>query len=329
VGSRFTTFMQKQERSVYVDNLKFVLIFAVVVGHVLEQWTKSEAVLRLLYAFHVPAFAFLAGITSKTFKTKRQIVQLLLVLLVAQIGYALLLFSQHRATGALFVAPYYQLWFLLALVWWKLALAIAAKSRWSIPISVAIALVVGFIPFVNRVMSASRAIVWLPIFLLGYFYWKPVLQALEQTGVKLRLIAVAVLSLALCISTFISIPHEAFYEALSYRVAGTSALFRVIHLLAATLLSLAVFAVIPRGRSWLTGFGERTLSIFVFHEAIILSLHRFVKHPTYLEAFAVAVLVTLLSGLPVLERLLRHIGAFSNGWRLTSGWEADRISSAP
>ena len=54
-------------RNSYFDNAKFILIFFVVFGHFIEinQGELGKDVYWLLYAFHMPAFIFIAGYFSK------------------------------------------------------------------------------------------------------------------------------------------------------------------------------------------------------------------------------------------------------------------------
>ncbi len=51
------------------DNLKFILILLVVVGHFADRYTDSNENMRLLYfiiyIFHMPAFFMVSGLFSK------------------------------------------------------------------------------------------------------------------------------------------------------------------------------------------------------------------------------------------------------------------------
>ena len=51
------------------DNVKFLLILLVVVGHVADLYTKNSHVLAAIrfyiYIFHMPAFIFVSGLMSK------------------------------------------------------------------------------------------------------------------------------------------------------------------------------------------------------------------------------------------------------------------------
>lgn len=58
----------------YWDNMKAVLIFLVVLGHVILPVRENNDVLSVLfytiYLFHMPAFVFVAGFFSKNYVKK-------------------------------------------------------------------------------------------------------------------------------------------------------------------------------------------------------------------------------------------------------------------
>ena len=57
-----------KERDTYFDNLKFILILLVVVGHLIEPFNDEAAmgaIYRFIYSFHMPLFIFAAGYFAK------------------------------------------------------------------------------------------------------------------------------------------------------------------------------------------------------------------------------------------------------------------------
>lgn len=66
------TFNMKREtieRDAYWDSLKFVLIFLVVLGHVLEinypEGSLNRGLYNFIYMYHMPLFVFVSGYFSK------------------------------------------------------------------------------------------------------------------------------------------------------------------------------------------------------------------------------------------------------------------------
>lgn len=67
------------ERDVYFDNLKFILILLVVIGHFMEPFNAertTQAVYQFIYSFHMPLFIFAAGYFSKSIRYPKYYVNL-------------------------------------------------------------------------------------------------------------------------------------------------------------------------------------------------------------------------------------------------------------
>ena len=57
----------KKQRIYYWDNMKGILIFLVVLGHALysfQNFSKINAIVDIIYMFHMPAFVFISGYFS-------------------------------------------------------------------------------------------------------------------------------------------------------------------------------------------------------------------------------------------------------------------------
>ena len=53
-----------KQRLYRFDNIKFILIFLVVFGHMLEftpGYTNTHDIYRIIYSFHMPVFIFVSG----------------------------------------------------------------------------------------------------------------------------------------------------------------------------------------------------------------------------------------------------------------------------
>lgn len=298
------------QRSAYLDNLKFVLMFLVVLGHCLEKSGVENALLFLIYVFHMPAFVFLAGVTSKADGIFRQIRPVLLIYAVFQVAYSAALIIGWRASWGLIVTPYWVLWFLLALVWWKLALPITRRSGLWIPLSVVLAIVAGYSPLINRTLTFSRALMWWPFFLAGFLDGKRILSMLERTNIRGRVTAAAVVVGSYVACMRLNVSHTLLYESYPYVASGIGPVFRLQHLIAAALLTTAVCILIPRSKCWMTRYGQCTLALLVLHPAPLLLLRPVLgrMHNAAVSLVA-AVLITALCGHPKAELLVRKIGS--------------------
>ena len=63
-----------EQRNSYWDNMKGLLIWLVVFAHILYDWANQFMTLQLvvtaIYAFHMPAFAFISGYFGKSEKSR-------------------------------------------------------------------------------------------------------------------------------------------------------------------------------------------------------------------------------------------------------------------
>ena len=114
------------DRNISLDSLKFLLIIFVCIGHMMQtgayQMTYSTDVLyRLIYSFHVPAFAFLSGyFTNENKSYSNKIIELLETVLVGNVIWRLL--NREPLTWNILFIPEYHLWYLYALIIWRLFL---------------------------------------------------------------------------------------------------------------------------------------------------------------------------------------------------------------
>lgn len=114
--------MEKLKKRYYLlDNLKVILIFFVVFGHVIEYYINDNSILMTLYIFiyifHMPLFIFISGYLSKNFyKMKRKAIRNLLIpyIIFNMIWYTAVYIGTRRAMFSV-LYPGWTLWYLLSL----------------------------------------------------------------------------------------------------------------------------------------------------------------------------------------------------------------------
>src|SRR5699024_12168002 len=79
------------------------------------------------------------------------------------------------------------MWFLLSLFGWHILLILFKRlpAVWSILISVAIGIAVGYTDLFGYGLSMSRTLVFFPFFLAGYFMTKEHVKAIITSGLKI------------------------------------------------------------------------------------------------------------------------------------------------
>ncbi|HEY0261101.1 MAG TPA: acyltransferase family protein [Lacisediminihabitans sp.] len=285
---------ERRRRVPLWDNARFLCVMLVVIGHGVQRLTAESdhalMVYLFIYGFHMPAFAMISGYFSKaspptTRQMKKVLTDILLPYAIMQIIWTVVQYFAEGSTSLNPTTPHWTLWFLLALGVFRLVLPYLVLVRWPLAWAVLFSVGVGYLDNVDSTFSLSRAIGILPFFVLGWQLrqWKIIEKwhVVERQTWVIRSAAVTVFvawaaAIVLFIGFWKSIDvHWLFYDD-SYDGLGQSAwwagLVRLAFLGLAALLSAAFFALVPRSTTWITGFGQATMYIYLLHSFILYPL---------------------------------------------------------
>lgn len=273
--------IKNSDRSIVVDNAKGILIVLVIWGHMIEPLVvQSRAVLfvySVIYLFHMPAFAFLAGMYTRPATIRdagRQAARrLLLPFLVFQALYwpAFAAFAPDKLGGPL--TPTWILWFLVSLATWRVALPLVCRLPQPLAVSLVAAVAVGYVDDVGRALSLSRTLVFFPAFLAGHLYGHRLLEAAAaaRAWIPLALLALMMLLAAQFdhAQTLPVLYGSTPYSALP-TVLGNPAFDRLVVILASGLGIFGILALVPAGSGPLTWLGRRTMSVYLLHAVVTI-----------------------------------------------------------
>ncbi len=173
-----TTSPPPRTRVPFWDNARFGAIVLVVFGHAIQRLTydsdAAEALYLLVYAFHMPLFALIAGFFSSSAEpTRRRMARLFTDLIAPYVIFETLwTITQFLVTGRTNLdpaQPSWTLWFLLALALFRLVLPYLALLRAPVVWALAISVVAGYLPSIDSTFSVSRFLGLLPFFTLGWW----------------------------------------------------------------------------------------------------------------------------------------------------------------
>lgn len=315
-------------REPFWDNVRFVAIALVVVGHSIEKLSDSDLMAALyvsIYAFHMPLFAFVAGRFAVDRVDREAGARLVTQLLVPYVAFSAVWFAVRFAVNgeATFdlTRPWSLLWFLLALAVWRLLLPALAALRNPLLVSVAVSLTSGYFPGAGGAFDSGRILGMLPFFVLGWLLkergWPRGAGVLRRPTARARTVAAVVLTLAPVVA-YLHIDDVRDRQLRGFAQMGANyadldtpewwaALVRLGLLALAVLLGGAVLVLVPRAASWITRWGSRTVYVYVLHLFPIYVLREltdvqawFDSAPRFLLLVVVAVAWTcLLSTDPV------------------------------
>jgi len=260
------------------DVARGLLITSVVFGHLVEKtggWDQdgTRFILTVLYAFHMPAFIFLTGITAKPDKLGMRVARLLALLVFFQMLFAGLDLAVGLRPSPWF-EPFWVLWYIAALVWWQLTVPLIQRfPRALVVIAVVVALAAGAVDVHGNVLAFSRAAVFFPFFVVGNAWGNQILRALTRLPTVVKLVpAVVFLCAAVAVFAVHGDPHWLFgnwgYAQLGVDV-GDGALGRAAMTLIAAVGTCAFLVWVPARLPVTEKPGRHSLAIFMWHAAFV------------------------------------------------------------
>lgn len=285
----------ESKRLIYYDLLKALLIVLVVLGHVFEIFIDNgliKSAYLTIYSFHMPLFVFISGFFARWEKSRffAYLIMFVVFSIVPKFGFSLITNSiTLKSVLDSILSPSWGMWFLLVLPFWNLSLLVVKKVKLNhVAISIAIALVVGFIPCVGEVLSLGRMFYFFPFFLTGKLCGQnkdKFNQFIEQSQTLFKkFISVIILLTTLMVFVFIfnDASIDLFYGKAAY-LSPSDCLIRLLCLEAGFLNGLAFMILIPLTNDYspiLKSFsllGKKTLSIYIFHIFVLTAVKELCK----------------------------------------------------
>ena len=279
--------MQKQRLYGY-DNIKFILIFLVVLGHLMEissTFPGKDVLYKLIYSCHMPVFIFISGFFAKFNSSKivfHQIYPYLLFQVLYIAFHYMVLYPNADGTVPWQVTtPYWLLWYLMAMIfYYMLTPLLNQKKIWQCGIVVVLCCVIsilaGYEDGFGFFLTLSRFFVYLPYFVLGHYigqYKKNLLIFWEKFSVKnvlAGLVSIIVLVVALHhLVQDTAIKSHMMFGAYSYAAGWYNASIRIQLLcIGMSWAMFFLFSLVPILRfkiPIISTIGKNTLPIFLLH----------------------------------------------------------------
>ncbi|WP_426183653.1 acyltransferase family protein [Microbacterium sp. TWP3-1-2b2] len=281
-----------RRRVPFWDNARYACIVLVVLGHAIQRLTYDSSIAMALYlafyAFHMPAFAIIAGYFSKSAPpTRKQMARVITDILVPYVIFELLwTLTKWLVEGQAepnLTQPSWTLWFLLALGIFRLVLPYLALLRWPLLWSVLISVGAGYLSNVDSTFSLSRTMGFLPFFVLGWWLREHDLvnrfRLIDFRPWWLRAAAVLIFAADAFVAwnwvdlwESMNLDKWFFYNDTYVDLGGDewwSGGIRLFLIVIGLLLSAAFFVLIPRRKQWWTKFGQYTMYVYLLHSFVL------------------------------------------------------------
>ena len=310
------------------DVLKGILIFLVVLGHLLGEYKNNSLILivwRCIYLFHMPAFIFISGYFYKE-NSKKSFEQCLMPLFVFQILYELfhIFYYKQISSYTISLTPYWTLWYLLSLFFWRQLYASVKKCKLILFFSLIISILSGISNEIGYSLSVSRTIVFFPFFVLGvkvkeYSLVKQTYNFME----KFLAFCACIFILFIFILKCNFVPDKLLNGSYSYSSMEIHAIrgggYRCLVFLFSSLLIYSLIIHMPAKKNIIsTSFaylGRNSLIIFLLHGFLvrIIELFPFMKEMLQFNGFIIlfimlifTILICLITSLPPVVQTYRR-----------------------
>ncbi|SEN84324.1 fucose 4-O-acetylase [Cryobacterium sp. TMT1-3] len=332
-----TTSQPVKRRVPLWDNARWIAITLMVVGHaILKLIGEADVAYTLylfIYAFHVPVFVAVSGYFAKSGPPDaRQMHRLLSDIIIPYVIFETIWTGLRWILGGKLLLDYstasWTLWFLLALLVWRIALPYLVLLRYPLLISIVISIGAGYLPNIDGTFTLSRTLGLLPFFVFG---WKLRQWLLTDTWLELRagliwrwrtgalgLFAALYLIIALNIQTLRDLQVRRFllydeaYGVFDYSEFWAGGIRLAVMLLAFTLI-VAFLMLIPRRSTWFTHLGAATMYIYLLHTFVLYPLRESGvldgPQPAWVlpGMIVLSVAISIVLSMPVVRRVFRPL----------------------
>lgn len=320
--------MASTSRDPWLDNAKMALVALVVLGHtwaLLPPGGPGGGMYDFLYLWHMPAFVFVSGYLSRAFTwAPGRMWQLVTTLAVPYLVFeAALALFRIKVGGEnlvdLFTDPHFPLWYLPALIVWRLLTPLFRPLWGGVVVAVAISLASGFIGGeFSKLFDFARILGLLPFFVLGLKATPERLEALRSRSARvLGVAAFAVIGLlALNLDRWADGDYLYFKPYVYLDVSDqTAVLTRLLVLGVGMAGAVAWLAVVPRTGGWFSRMGAATMVVYLFHGFAVKGL-QYAGFPEWAEgrpwlgllaATALGLGIVLGLAAPPVRRFLQHV----------------------
>ncbi len=280
-------------RDYQLDNIRAILIFLVVFGHILSHFGGGHSVAilyKIIFSFHMPAFLFVSGYFAK-FNPKKLFSTLFPLYIIFQLIQIFENFAvQWIVTGIrpelsinIFV-PNWTMWYLVALMVYQLLIPLfdtdnRKRQMGFLIVALALGFVLGFASNTGNILSLPKLIVFLPFFMLGYYdrkngFLRTIGRDLLKRSAKiLAVIAGAGMIVAFCLLGD-HVPNAWMINMGPY-TSLSSMIFRILLWIMAFLWIMILLIWVPkRPLGYVETIGKNTLSIYLMHPLAILILEQ-------------------------------------------------------
>ena len=204
------------ERVALFDNVKFLMITLVVIGHFADTFTQSSGIFRsiflFIYAFHMPMMLFISGLFYSNKKNTSKILFYVCSGFTLKMSISLINFICYKRTSFSLLSDGGIPWFLFVLAIYQLLMYLLRNQNkmFFLVFSILLACFAGYDKSIGSYLYISRTVIFFPFYLFGTMLTpQKVISFLDKYSKKLIAVAIVIIGVwfVLC-----------FYKLLIYEI---------------------------------------------------------------------------------------------------------------
>lgn len=262
-----------------MDNIKFLMIFLIVFGHVLEMGNIQSGMFNIVYTgiymFHMPVMVIISGYFSRVVIDRgesgilKRYMRLAIPSLILQFIFAVV---SYMFTGT--VQLYWVLWYTIALVIWDYLIDYTKFRYWPILMLLMVFLFGNMGMIINLLFG--RIVYFMPFYLIGYYFDLSKLDHL--TGhIKKWILLVSSILAAIGIRIFLNsgLDYHLFYFSKGYAELGLDMASGVYYRIVAYVIALSLstlFLILMTKRTHTYVQSVNTMTTYLLHGLIIRTI---------------------------------------------------------
>lgn len=264
----------------WLDVLKGVLIFLVVIGHVMLPINNESPLIGIpydiIYAFHMPLFVFVSGLCAKhTMRDGKLRVDRIMTYVAIGFVFNILvrLCDQSAITIPKLLTFSSAPWYVISLATWMLLVPFFDRLKPVVGVGIAavVSLVMAVSPVHTDFLALSRTVSFMVWFMFGYYVPVDAVGRLREGKARWVCVAIGIVSLVLFVGMYDELRQWLFLvngnNVTDLGIIDTI-IGKGVMTAFAVALSVGVIAAVPSRLGFLEMLGKRTLQIYVIHRLV-------------------------------------------------------------
>lgn len=286
-----------KQRSAYWDNIKGILMILTVFAHILLDIKGSGATRHLtnyIYTFHMPVFVFISGYFGKSenSRSSRSVLRLLFLYIVFN-SFMGFVFGFESI-----LQPVNHMWYLFALMVWRLSAHRIAGFPMIIEILIFISLFAGFEMTLTQEFAAARIVGFFPFYMAGYLFKKESSDKILTGAWSKRIISGLLFLVPSCFLMYFSdkiFKYTLSQLCMSSYTFAEDCVGRICIYIISFMMVFAFLNLTPSGKiPFITSVGRYSLPVFVLHRPVTLLIDDQLKGFKEPVKVSIAIVLTIL-----------------------------------